>query len=74
LLADVRPGGGAEQGGMKKGDILIKLGSFDIATVHELMFALRASKPGETVKAIVLRDGKRVELSVTFQKSTQRPR
>ncbi|HZO15922.1 MAG TPA: M20/M25/M40 family metallo-hydrolase [Polyangiaceae bacterium] len=74
LLADVRPGGAAELGGLKKGDILVKLGTFEIGSVHELMFALRASKPGETVKAAVIRDGKRIEADVTFQKSTQRPR
>ncbi len=71
LIADVRPGGAAEQGGIQKGDILIKLGAFDIVSVHELMYALRASKPGETVKAVVLRDGKRLEMDVTFQKSTR---
>jgi S1-C subfamily serine protease len=30
------------------------------------MFALNASKPGETVTAVVQRDGREVRLSVTF--------
>jgi S1-C subfamily serine protease len=33
------------------------------------MYVLTESKPGETVKAVVLREGKRVELQATFQES-----
>ena len=31
------------------------------------MYVLNASKPGETVTAVVMRDGKEVKLQVTFQ-------
>ncbi len=31
------------------------------------MYALNASKPGETVTAVVLRDGKELKLQVTFE-------
>jgi S1-C subfamily serine protease len=31
------------------------------------MFVLNSSKPGETVPAVVLREGKEVKLEVTFQ-------
>jgi Tol biopolymer transport system component len=67
LLAGVRAGGAAEKAGMKKGDVLIRLGKSEIASVEDLMFVLNASKPGETVPAVVLRDGKEVKLVVTFQ-------
>lgn len=67
LLSGVRPGSGADKGGMKKGDVLIKLGKSEIGGVEDLMFVLNASKPGETVPAVVLRDGKEVKLEVTFQ-------
>jgi hypothetical protein len=72
LLAGVRPGGGAEQAGMRRGDILVKLGKHEIGSVEDLMFVLNASKPGETVKAVVIRDGKEVELEATFQESKRR--
>lgn len=71
LLSGVRPGGGAEKGGMKKGDIIIRLGKSEIGSVEDLMFVLNASKPGETVPAVVLRDGKEVKLEVTFQESAR---
>ncbi len=73
LLAGVRPGGGADKGGMKKGDVLVRLGKSEIGSVEDLMFVLNASKPGETVPAVVLREGKEVKLEVTFQES-QRPK
>ncbi|MBI4816925.1 MAG: M20/M25/M40 family metallo-hydrolase [Deltaproteobacteria bacterium] len=69
LLDGVRPGGAAEQGGLRRGDVLIKLGTHEIGNVSDLMFVLEASKPGETVTAVVLRNGARVSLEVTFQES-----
>ena len=38
------------------------------------MFALNASKPGETVTAVVLRDGKELRLSVTFEEGRRERR
>ncbi|MBL8955868.1 MAG: M20/M25/M40 family metallo-hydrolase [Myxococcaceae bacterium] len=72
LLQDVRPGGGAEQGGMKRGDVIQKLGTHTIGSVEDLMFVLMSSKPGETVRAVVLREGKEVSLEVTFQEGRRR--
>ncbi|MCP3103678.1 M20/M25/M40 family metallo-hydrolase [Myxococcus sp. K15C18031901] len=73
LLAGVRAGGAADQAGMLRGDILVKLGKHIIGGVEDLMFVLNTSKPGETVRAVVLREGKEVPLEVTFQES-KRPR
>ncbi|WP_338866401.1 M20/M25/M40 family metallo-hydrolase [Myxococcus stipitatus] len=73
LLAGVRAGGAADKAGMLRGDVLVRLGKHVIGGVEDLMFVLNASKPGETVQATVLRDGKEVPLEVTFQES-KRPR
>jgi hypothetical protein len=67
LLADVRPGGAAALAGMRRGDILVRLGKHEIAGVEDLMFVLNSVKPGETVKAVVVRDGKEVTMEATFQ-------
>jgi len=72
LLSDVRPGGGAEKGGMKKGDILVKLGKTQVGSVEDLMFVLMSAKPGESIGATVLRDGKELQLEVTFQEGRRR--
>ncbi|HVE85734.1 MAG TPA: M28 family peptidase, partial [Myxococcales bacterium] len=72
LLAGVRPGGGADLAGMRRGDLLVQLGTHQIGGVEDLMYALNASKPGETVTATVVRDGKEVKLTATFQESKRR--
>ena len=38
-----------------------------IYLLEDLMYALGASKPGETTTAHVLREGKELKLPVTFQ-------
>ena len=73
LLQAVRPGGAAEKAGMQRGDILIRVGKFEVGDARDLSYVLNSSKPGETVTAVVLRGGKQIELKVTFQEST-RPR
>jgi hypothetical protein len=72
LLSGVRAGGAADKAGMRKGDVIVKIGKSDIASVEDLMFVLNQSKPGETVPAVVVRDGKEVKLEVTFQESQRR--
>lgn len=69
LLAGVRPEGPAEAAGMQRGDLLVELAGHPIGDIYDFMFVLRKSKPGETVTAVVERDGERVELEVTFGKS-----
>jgi S1-C subfamily serine protease len=72
LLADVRPGGAADLAGMKRGDILVHVGTHAIGGVEDLMYVLESSKPGETVRIVVLRDGKEVQLEATFQEARRR--
>jgi S1-C subfamily serine protease len=67
LLAGVRPGGAADQAGLKRGDVLVKLGDHDIRSVEDLMYVLMASKPGTLLKATFVRDGKEQSVDVTLQ-------
>ena len=69
LLAGTRPGSAAEKAGMQRGDILIGLLGRDIGDINDFMFLLRQAKPGDKAKAIVLRDGKRLEFEVVFGES-----
>jgi hypothetical protein len=74
LLGGVRPGGAAEKAGLKRGDLMVKLGAHDVSSIEDFMYVLNASKPGETTKVVVIRDGRRVELEVTFQEGGARTR
>ncbi|MBI3181415.1 MAG: M20/M25/M40 family metallo-hydrolase [Myxococcales bacterium] len=72
LIADVRPGGAAALAGIRRGDLLLRLGTHDVGSVEDLMYVLNSSKPGETVTAVVMRDGAEVKLEATFQESKRR--
>jgi len=72
LLGGVRPGSAAEQGGMRKGDRLVRLAGHEIRTVRDLVYVLREAKPGQRVKAVIVRDDKPIEVSVTYEKARRR--
>jgi S1-C subfamily serine protease len=51
---------------LRRGDLLVELRGSPIQTIHDLMFVLRAAKPGEKATAVVERDGRRLSLEVVF--------
>jgi hypothetical protein len=67
LLAGVRPGGAADKAGLRRGDILVHLGEHPISGVEDLMYVLTETKPGTTMKAVVVREGKELSVEVTLQ-------
>jgi Tol biopolymer transport system component len=66
LLAGVRAGSPAEQGGLRRGDLLVALSGKEIRDIHDFMYVLQRAKPGEKATAVVVRDGAKVSLDVTF--------
>jgi C-terminal processing protease CtpA/Prc len=66
LIQGVRAGSPAEKAGIKRGDVLVRLGKYVVTSVEDLMTALTELQPGETTAA-VLRDGKAVEMTVTLE-------
>jgi Tol biopolymer transport system component len=70
LLAGVRPGGPAEKGGLRRGDLLVELAGHPIRDIQDFMFALRAAKSGQEAVAVVEREGRRLDLLVTFGVAT----
>ena len=64
-LAGVRGGSAADKAGLKSGDVLIEFAGQKVGSVQDYMVALSGCKPGAPVKAVVRREGQRVELSVT---------
>lgn len=64
-LSGVSVGGPAEQGGLRGGDLIVELAGKKIENIYDYTYAIEALKIGQPVTVVVLRDGKRVELSVT---------
>ncbi|HEX3130994.1 MAG TPA: M28 family peptidase [Thermoanaerobaculia bacterium] len=66
LLSGVRAGSPAEIAGIRRGDLLVELAGTQIRDINDFMYVLRRAKPGEAAVAVVVRDGQRVPLDVTF--------
>ncbi len=65
-LTGVRAGSPAEKGGLVAGDIIVEFGGAPVTDLQSYSDALYSHKPGETVKVVYLRDGKRMETTVTL--------
>jgi aminopeptidase YwaD len=63
-FADVREGSPAAKAGLKPGDIMIEFGGKAIGNLYDFTYALRDSKPGDTVLVKVLRGGQTIEAKV----------
>jgi Tol biopolymer transport system component len=63
-LSGVRGGSPAEKGGLKGGDIIVEFGGQKVANIYDYTYALDAVKIGQPVAIAVMREGKRVALTV----------
>ena len=64
LVTEVTKGGPAEQAGIQKGDLIVKVGDRAVADGDELVVAIRQLKIGQDAPIEVMRDGKPVVLTV----------
>ncbi|MCA9281981.1 MAG: M28 family peptidase [Phycisphaeraceae bacterium] len=67
LVGDVFPGTSAADGGMLKGDRIIRWDGHDLADVSGMMERLGSHNPGDVARIVVVRDGKEVELNVPMK-------
>ncbi len=65
-VSDVLPDTPADKAGLQHGDIIVRIGDQVIDEKHSFVNTLFTYQPGETVEIEVVRDGKRVTLSVTL--------
>jgi hypothetical protein len=67
-LTGVREGGPAQLAGIRGGDIIVQIGEFAVKDLYAMTDALRSFKPGDVATVAVMRDGERIEMTVTFGK------
>jgi Zn-dependent M28 family amino/carboxypeptidase len=65
MLGGVMGGGPAEQAGLQKGDVIVEIAGQSIANIYDYTYALEILKIGQPVKIAYVRDGKRVETTMT---------
>jgi Do/DeqQ family serine protease len=64
---DVVKGGAADLGGVKSGDVIIRMDNNPVNGKAELMELIGQKNPGDKVSVIVNRDGKEFDLALTMQ-------
>jgi predicted metalloprotease with PDZ domain len=67
-LSGVRAGSPADAGGLKAGDVIVEFAGKPVKDLYQYSDALYAHKPGDEVVIVVLRDGRRVSLTVKLGK------
>ena len=65
LLGGVVGGGPAEQAGLRKGDVIIEIAGQTIANIYDYTYALDILKIGQPSKVVYMRDGKKLETTMT---------
>jgi len=65
VVEDVRDGSAASKAGIQKGDVITEFDGERVRGVRHLTRLVSETPEGRTVKAAVVRDGKRMDLSVT---------
>jgi serine protease Do len=71
IVADVEPDGSAASAGLRTEDILLTLNGSAVDSLPMFAASLYLRNPGESVKLEVLRDGKRVPLTIPVVESDQ---
>jgi hypothetical protein len=66
LLGGVTPGSPGDRAGLRKGDLLIRLGTHEVADLEGFTAALQAHRPGDEVDIVVVRDGARVTVKAVL--------
>jgi Zn-dependent M28 family amino/carboxypeptidase len=65
LVDGVTPGGAAEKGGVKDGDVIVEIGGKPVKNIGGYMTAMSGQKAGTTVDVVVMRKGQKMTLKVT---------
>lgn len=66
-INEVMSGSAAEKAGMKKDDVVLAIDSTPILTASALQEKVNSYHPGDTATFTVIREGKEIQMSVTFQ-------
>ncbi|MEW5723998.1 MAG: DegQ family serine endoprotease [Thermodesulfobacteriota bacterium] len=66
LVGDVMPGGPADEGGLKRGDVIVKFDGREIKDFSELPALVAATSVGKQVEVVVVRDGMEKTFEVTI--------
>lgn len=65
-IVEVTSGSGAEKAGIVKGDVLVSLAGKEVKTMKDVDTIKKQYKAGDTVDAVIVRNGKSINIKITF--------
>ena len=71
LVGDVAPGGPAEKGGIKRGDIITVFDGKEVKSANDLPLLVAETAVGKVVDVTVVRDGKNVPVKIRVEELTE---
>ncbi len=66
LVQEVQPGGPADKGGLKAGDIITSIDGRSVKDGDDLVNDIAARRPGSTIRLAYMREGKEADATVTI--------
>lgn len=66
IIADIQPGSPAEKFGLKRGDVIVKIGDKDVKSSEDVVYAVRNKLAGDKVNFEIYRDGKKMNVEITL--------
>ena len=69
FVADVNPGSGAEEAGLKSGDVIVAINGEKVRKTAELQEKVALNRPGDQILVTYLRDEKEKQVTVTLKNS-----
>jgi Do/DeqQ family serine protease len=73
LAAEIWPGGAAQRGGLRQGDVILAVDGKPIDDEAGLNYAVGAHKPGDTIRLTVRRDGSEQAMEVRAEAPPSQP-
>jgi Do/DeqQ family serine protease len=71
LIADVLKGGPADDGGLRRGDVVLSVDGFEVADASHFRNTISQNRPEAVVALVLLRDKEKVRVSMTVGKNPE---
>ncbi len=71
VVEEVNAGSAAEEAGLEKGDIVVRVEDYPIPGVESLVATIRGYRPGDEVELTIVRDGERQTVTATLESDAE---
>lgn len=72
VVEDVAPGSSAERAGLRRGDVITRVGNRPVSNAGTVQAAIGIAEPGTQVEVVYLRDGHEARATLTVEANSER--